>query len=116
MALYEHIFLARQDLSSQGVDELAEAFKGVIEENGGSVGKVENWGVKSLQYRIKKNRKAHFVLMNVEAGGPAIHELERQQRIHEDVLRYMTISVDEHEDGPSAMLRRAERDDRRRRD
>jgi small subunit ribosomal protein S6 len=92
---------------------LAEHFKGVIEANGGSVGKTENWGLKSLQYRIRKNRKAHFVMMNIEAPGPAIHELERQQRIHEDVLRYLTVSVDEHEEGPSAMLRRNERDDKR---
>lgn len=115
MALYEHVFLARQDLSSQAVEELTEALKGIIETNGGSVGKVENWGMKSLQYRINKNRKAHFVLMNVEADGPAIHELERQERIHEDVLRYMTVRVEEHEDGPSAMMRRSDRDDRPRR-
>lgn len=113
MPLYEHTFLARQDISSQAVEELTEHFKGVVEANGGSVGRVESWGLKSLQYRIRKNRKAHFVSMDVTAPGPAIHELERQQRIHEDVLRYLTVSVDEHEEGPSAMLRRNERDDRR---
>lgn len=114
MALYEHIFLARQDLSSQAVEELADHFKSVIETNGGSVGRTEAWGLKSLQYRINKNRKAHFTLMDVDAPGPAIHELERQMRIHEDVLRYMTVRVEKHEEGPSAMLRRnSERDDRR---
>ncbi|MEM1378109.1 MAG: 30S ribosomal protein S6 [Pseudomonadota bacterium] len=114
MAFYEHIFLARQDLSSQQVDELVEQFKGVISEAGGTVGKVENWGLKSLQYRINKNRKAHFTLMNIEAGGDAVHELERQQRIHEDILRYMTVRVDELEEGPSAMMKRNERNDRER--
>lgn len=113
MALYEHTFLARQDVSAQQVEELTQHWKGVLEANGGSIGRVENWGLKSLQYRIKKNRKAHFVLMDVTASGAAIHELERQMRIHEDVLRYMTIKVDEHEEGPSAMMKRgSDRDDR----
>ncbi|MEL6437412.1 MAG: 30S ribosomal protein S6 [Pseudomonadota bacterium] len=110
MAMYEHVFLARQDMSAQQVEELVEQFTGVITEHGGSVGRVETWGLKSLQYRIKKNRKAHFTLMNIEANGDAVHELERQQRIHEDILRYMTVRVEELEDGPSAMMRRNERD------
>ena len=114
MAFYEHVFLARQDMSSQQVDELVEQFKGIISEAGGSVGKVENWGLKSLQFRINKNRKAHFTLMNIEANGEAVHELERQQRIHEDILRYMTVRVDELEEGPSAMMKRNERNDRER--
>ena len=113
MALYEHIFMARQDVSSQQVDTLVEQFKGVLEENGGSVGKIENWGLKTLPYRVKKNRKAHYALMNVEAPAAAIFEMERQMRLHEDILRYMTIKVDEHEEGPSAMLRKSDRDDRR---
>ncbi len=113
MALYEHIFLARQDVSSQQVDGLVEHFKGVLEENGGSVGKIENWGLKTLPYRVNKNRKAHYALMNIDAPAPAIAEMERQMRLHEDVLRYMTIKVEEHEEGPSAMLRKNERDDRR---
>ena len=110
MALYEHVFLARQDLSQQQVDALVEQYKGIIEAGGGSVGRVENWGVKSLAYRIKKNRKAHFALMDVDTPAPAIKELERQQGLSEDILRFMTIRVDAHEEGPSAMLQR--RDDR----
>ncbi|MEQ8401740.1 MAG: 30S ribosomal protein S6 [Roseitalea porphyridii] len=112
MPLYEHVFLARQDISSGQVDELVDQFKGIISEHGGSVDKVESWGLKSLQFRIKKNRKAHYTLLNVNAPAEAVHELERQQRIHEDVLRYMTVKVDELEEGPSAMMRRDERRDR----
>ena len=113
MALYEHIFMARQDVSSQQVDALVEHFKGVLEANGGSVGKIENWGLKTLPYRVNKNRKAHYALMNVTAPSEAINEMERQMRLHEDVLRYMTVCVEEHEEGPSAMLRKSDRDDRR---
>jgi len=116
MALYEHVFLARQDMSAQQVDALVEQYKGVIEANGGKVGRVENWGLKSLTYRIKKNRKAHYALMDIEAPGAAIHEMERQMRINEDVLRYMTIAVEAHEEGPSAMMQKRDRDDRPRRD
>lgn len=113
MALYEHTFMARQDISAQQVEELTQHWKSVLEENGGSIGRVENWGLKSLQYRINKNRKAHYVLMDVDAPGAAIHELERQMRIHEDVLRYLTIKVDAFEEGPSAMMKRGgDRDDR----
>ncbi|MFD0915707.1 30S ribosomal protein S6 [Pseudahrensia aquimaris] len=113
MALYEHIFMARQDVSSQQVDTLVEHFKGVLEANGGSVGKIENWGLKTLPYRVNKNRKAHYALMNIDAPSAAVAEMERQMRLHEDVLRYMTIRVEEHEEGPSAMLRKSDRDDRR---
>lgn len=113
MALYEHIFMARQDVSSQQVDALVEQFQGVLEAHGGSVGKIENWGLKTLPYRVNKNRKAHYALMNVDAPAEAIAEMERQMRLHEDVLRYMTIRVEEHEEGPSAMLRKSDRDDRR---
>ncbi|WP_075290314.1 30S ribosomal protein S6 [Pararhizobium arenae] len=116
MALYEHVFLARQDISAQQVDALVEQYKGVIEANGGKVGRVENWGLKSLTYRINKNRKAHYVLMDIDAPAPAVHEVERQMRINEDVLRYMTIAVEKHEDGPSAMMQKRDRDDRPRRD
>ena len=112
MALYEHIFMARQDVSSQQVDALVEHFKTVLEANEGSVGKIENWGLKTLPYRVNKNRKAHYALMNIDAPAAAIQEMERQMRLHEDVLRYMTVRVEEHEDGPSAMLRRNDRDDR----
>jgi small subunit ribosomal protein S6 len=116
MALYEHIFLARQDISAQQVDALVEQYKGVIESFGGKVGRIENWGLKSLTYRIKKNRKAHYALMDIDAPAPAIHEIERQMRINEDVLRYMTIAVEAHEEGPSAMMQKRDRDDRPRRD
>ncbi|CAN7172836.1 30S ribosomal protein S6 [Rhizobium sp. LjRoot98] len=116
MALYEHVFLARQDISAQQVDALVEQYKGVLEANGGKVGRVENWGLKSLTYRINKNRKAHYVLMDIDAPAPAVHEIERQMRINEDILRYMTIAVEQHEDGPSAMMQKRDRDDRPRRD
>ncbi|WP_127523866.1 30S ribosomal protein S6 [Mesorhizobium sp. Z1-4] len=114
MALYEHVFLARQDLSPQQVDALVEQYKGVIEEKGGSIGRIENWGVKSLTFRIKKNRKAYFTLMDLDCPPEAVKEVERQMSISEDVLRYMTIKVDAHEEGPSAMMQK--RDDRDRRD
>ena len=116
MALYEHVFLARQDMSAQQVDALVEQYKGVIESFGGKVGRVENWGLKSLTYRINKNRKAHYALMDIDAPAAAIHEIERQMRINEDVLRYMTIAVEVHEEGPSAMMQKRDRDDRPRRD
>ena len=116
MALYEHIFLARQDIAAQQVDALVQQYRGVIETFGGTVGRIENWGLRSLTYRIKKNRKAHYVLMDIDAPAAAIHEVERQMRINEDVLRYMTISVEKHEDGPSAMMQKRDRDDRPRRE
>ncbi|AQZ51991.1 30S ribosomal protein S6 [Martelella mediterranea] len=116
MALYEHVFLARQDITAQQVDAIVEQYKGLIEENGGKVGRIENWGLKSLTYRIKKNRKAHYALMDIDAPAAAIHEMERQMRINEDILRYMTIKVEEHEEGPSAMMQKRDRDDRPRRD
>jgi small subunit ribosomal protein S6 len=112
MALYEHVFLARQDISGQQVESLVDHFKGILENNGGSVGKVENWGLRSTSYRINKNRKAHYVMMNVDATAAAVSEMERQMRIHEDILRYMTIRVEDHESGPSAMMRKSDRDDR----
>ncbi len=113
MALYEHIFLARQDISGQQVDALIESFKEIIEEYKGSVGKVENWGLKTLPYRVRKNRKAHYALMNIDAAPDGLAEMERRMRLNDDILRYMTIRVDEHEEGPSAPLRKNDRDDRR---
>ena len=112
MPLYEHVFLTRQDASAQQVEELTAQFKGVIEQMGGKVAKTEQWGVKSLSYRLRKNRKAHYTMFNVEAPSAALNEIERQQRLSEDVLRYLTIRVDEHEEGPSAMMRKSDRDDR----
>jgi small subunit ribosomal protein S6 len=112
MALYEHVYLARQDVTAQQVEALTEQLKTVIAQHGGSVSKVEPWGLKSLAYRIKKNRKAHFTLMNVSAPSAAIVELERQLSINEDVIRFITLRVDQHEAGPSAMLRKREESDR----
>ena len=110
MPLYEHVYLARQDVSARQVEELTAQFKGTIEKMGGTIPKVEYWGVKSLNFRIRKNRKAHFTLMNVDAPPAALAEIERQERINEDVLRYITIRVDELEEGPSAMMRKVDRD------
>ena len=98
MPLYEHIFMARQDVTSQQVEAMVDQYKGVIEQNGGKVDKTEMWGVKSLAYRIKKNRKAHFTMFNLDAPPAAVAEMERQMRINEDILRFMTIRVDELED------------------
>ena len=110
MALYEHIFLARQDASAQQVEDLTAQMTTIVEGAGGKVVKMENWGVRSLTYRMNKNRKAHFVLMNIDAPSAAIAEIERQERISEDVIRYLTTRVEEHEEGPSAMMRKADRD------
>ncbi|MFC7497648.1 30S ribosomal protein S6 [Enterovirga sp. GCM10030262] len=112
MPLYEHVFLARQDLAQAQVDALAENATKIIEDNGGKVVKTETWGLRSLAYRIQKNRKAHYVMLDVDAPAPVVAELERQTQINEDVVRYMTIKVDAHEQGPSAMMRRNERSDR----
>ena len=113
MPLYEHVFLARQDVTSQQVEAMVDQYKGVIEQNGGAVEKTEMWGVKSLAYRIKKNRKAHFTLLNIEAPPAALAEMERQMRISEDVLRFMTVRVDELDPEPSAMMQKRDRDDRK---
>ena len=110
MPLYEHVFLARQDLAQAQVDALAENATQIIESQSGKVTKVENWGLRSLAYKIAKNRKAHYVLLNIEAPAGVVAELERQTQINEDVIRYMTVRVDAHEKGPSAMMRRQERD------
>ena len=110
MPLYEHVYLERQDVSAQQVEDLTKLLTGVIEQLGGKVTKNEYWGVKSLNFRIRKNRKAHFTLMNVDAPAAALNEVERQQRINEDVLRQITVRVEELEEGPSAMMRRADRD------
>ena len=110
MPLYEHVFLTRQDASAQQVEDLTAQFKGIFEQMGGKVAKTEQWGVKSLSYRLRKNRKAHFTLLNVEAPAAALNEVERQERLSEDVLRYLTVRVDEHEEGPSAMMRKVDRD------
>jgi small subunit ribosomal protein S6 len=114
MALYEHVFLARQDLAQAQVDGLAETATKIIEDNGGKVVKTETWGLRSLAYRIAKNRKAHYVMIEFDAPTNVPIELERQTQINEDVIRYMTLRVDGHEAGPSAMMRRNETRDRER--
>ena len=110
MALYEHVFLARQDLAQAQVDALAETATKIVEEGKGKVVKTETWGLRSLAYRIAKNRKAHYVMLDVDAPPAAVAELERQTGINEDVIRYMTIRVDAHESGPSAMMRKQDRE------
>ena len=116
MPLYEHVFLARQDLSQAQVDTLAASATEIVEANQGKVVKTESWGLKSLAYKIARNRKAHFVLLNIEAPPGVVAELERQTSINEDVIRYMTVRVDEHEEGPSVMMRKQDRERPRRRD
>ena len=113
MALYEHVFLARQDISPQQVELLTDTYKAVIEENGGSVGKTEYWGLKSIAYRIKKNRKAHYTLMNIDAPSAAVTEMERQMGLSDDVIRVLTLKVEELETEPSAMMKSRGRDDRK---
>ena len=110
MPLYEHVFLARQDLAQAQVDALAENATKIIENGGGKVVRTETWGLRNIAYRIAKNRKAHYVALDFDAPAPVVAELERQTQINEDVIRYLTIKVDAHEQGPSAMMRRGERD------
>ena len=115
MPIYESVFIARQDVTAAQVEGLVETFEKVITDAGGLVPKKESWGLKTLAYKIKKNRKGHYTLMNIDAPADAVHEMERQMRISEDVLRYITIRVDELEEGPSAMMRSRDRDERSRR-
>ena len=114
MALYEHVFLARQDLSQAQVDALAAQATEIVEAGNGKVTKTETWGLKSLAYKIERNRKAHFVLLNIDGPGAIIAELERQNRINEDIIRWLTIAVEELEEGPSVMMRKNDRDRKRR--
>jgi len=123
LAYYESVFIARPDISSAQNEALTDSFKAIVSENGGTVTKTEYWGLKTLAYRVKKNRKAHYSLMNLDAPAGAVSELERNMRINEDVLRYMTLRVDELEEEPSVVMRskgarddRGQRDDRGRRD
>jgi small subunit ribosomal protein S6 len=112
MPFYENVFIARQDISATQAEALTEQFANLIAEQGGKVTKKEQWGLRNIAYRINKNRKGHYVLMNIEASGAAISEMERQMRINEDILRYLTVRVDALEEGPSAMLQSRSRDDR----
>ena len=113
MPLYESVYIARPDISATQVETLTADMTKILEENGGKVTKDEYWGLKSLAYRIKKNRKGHYSLMNIDAPAAALTEMERNMRLHEDVLRYMSIRVDEHEEEPSVMMQsKSSRDDR----
>ena len=104
MPLYETVIIARQDISTQQVESIVELMSGFITDNGGSVAKVEHWGLRNLAYKIKKNRKGHYVLMNIDAPAAAVHEMERNLLLHEDVLRHMTLRVEELEEEESVML------------
>jgi small subunit ribosomal protein S6 len=112
MPFYENVFIARQDISTAQVEALADSFAALIAEQGGKVEKREYWGLRNLAYRVKKNRKGHYVLFNIDAPPGAVSELERNMRINEDVLRYLTIKVEELETGPSAILQNRGRDER----
>ena len=113
MALYEHVFIARQDISSQQVEGLVDMMQVVLEENGGKITKNEYWGLKSLAYRVKKNRKGHYSLLNIEAEHEAIAEMERRISLNDDIIRHMTLRVDEHETEDSIQMRNKNRDERR---
>jgi len=114
--LYEHVFLARQDLSQAQVDALAANATQIVETNAGKVTKTETWGLKNIAYKIKRNRKAHYVMLNIEAPAGVVAELERQTAINEDVIRFLTIRVDELEEGPSVQMRKQDRERRGRRE
>ena len=116
VALYEHVFLARQDLSQAQVDALAATATEIVEAGAGKVTKTESWGLKNLAYKIKRNRKAHFVMLNIEAPAGVVAELERQTGINEDVIRWMTVKVETHEEGPSVMMRKNDRERTKRRE
>ena len=116
MPFYENVFIARQDVSAAQVEALAESFAGIVAQHGGTVTKREYWGLRNLAYRVKKNRKGHYMLFNLDAPPAAVNELERNMRINEDVLRYLTVRVEALEEGPSAVMQNRDRGDRERRD
>ena len=116
MPMYEHVFLARQDLSQAQVDALAATATEIVEAGEGKVTKTETWGLKNLAYKIKRNRKAHFVMINIDAPAGVVAELERQTGINEDVIRWMTVRVETHEEGPSVMMRKNDRERTKRRE
>ena len=116
MPMYEHVFLARQDLSQAQVDALAATATQIVEAGEGKVTKTESWGLKNLAYKIKRNRKAHFVMINIDAPAGVVAELERQTGINEDVIRWMTVRVEAHEEGPSVMMRKNDRERTKRRE
>ena len=105
MPLYEHVFMLRQDVSNAQAEALREQFKSILEDNGGKVERSEYWGLKPLAYRIRKNRKAHYTMLNITAPAAAVKEMERQMSLNDDVIRFLTIRVDAHDTEPSAMMR-----------
>ena len=109
MPFYENVFIARQDVSAAQVEALAESFAGIVAQHGGTVTKREYWGLRNLAYRVKKNRKGHYMLFNLDAPPAAVNELERNMRINEDVLRYLTVRVEALEEGPSAVMQNRDR-------
>jgi small subunit ribosomal protein S6 len=114
---YECVFITRQDISAPQVEALTDHFTKVVQDSGGTIAKREYWGLRSLSYRIRKNRKGHYMLLNIDAAAPAVHEMERQMRLNEDIVRHLTVRVEELQEGPSAMMQsRASRDDRPRRE
>ncbi len=113
MPYYESIFIARQDIPATQVEALASQFADIVKANGGAVKKTEQWGLRNLAYRIRKNKKGHYVMFNLDAPAAAVNEMERNMRLHEDILRFLTVKVDELEEGPSVMMRRDERSDER---
>jgi len=113
MPLYEHVFIARQDLSNAQAESLVDHFGTVLSDNGGTLVGSEYWGVKTMAYKIKKNRKGHYAMLRTDAPAPAVQEMERLMRLHDDVMRVMTIKVDAHQEGPSVQMQK--RDDRRER-
>ena len=115
MPLYEHVFISRQDLSNSQAEGLVEHFTSVLSDNGGQVVESEYWGVKTMAYKINKNRKGHYAYLRTDAPAGAVQEMERLMRLHDDVMRVLTIKVDAHEEGPSAQMRKDERDGRRER-
>lgn len=112
MPFYENVFIARQDIAGTQADTLADTFAAIIEQGGGKVTKKENWGLRSLAFRMQKNRKGHYLLLNIDAPSAAVLEMERNMRLNEDVLRYLTVRVDALEEGQSVMLQKRDRDDR----
>lgn len=112
MPLYEHVYLARQDISTQQVEALTKEYSQIVQDGGGKIGKSEYWGLKTLNHKIKKNRKAHYTLLNIEAPPAAVAEMERRMGISTDVIRFLTIKVEQHETEPSAQMRKSDRDER----
>jgi len=113
MALYEHVFISRQDLSNAQAEGLVEHFGGILKDNGGSLVDSEYWGLKTMAYKIKKNRKGHYAYLRSDAPAPAVQEMERLMRLHDDVLRILTVKVNKHEEGPSVVVQsKNQRDER----